>query len=257
MAREDQLVEALVALADTLVDHYDIIDFLQTLAERCVDLVDVSAAGIMLADPQRELRHAACSNEQMRLVELFELQVAEGPCFDAYRTQAPVICASPEEAAKRWPDFARNAVKSGFAAFSAIPMRLRSDVVGALNLFSSDPRALGDDDIKVVQAMADIATIGILQERSIRDAHAFSTQLEVALESRVVIEQAKGIVAERNHISVDESFEQIRGFARAHNRLLSESARQVIDGSLPVEELTASKAQRGLPTSGEPRNHQP
>ena len=240
MAREDRLVETLVTLADTLVDHYDIIDFLQTLAERCVDLVDVSAAGIMLADPKSELRHAACSNEQMRLVELFELQVEEGPCFDAYRTQAPVICASPDEATERWPEFARNAVESGFAAFSAVPMRLRTDVVGALNLFSSDARALGDDDIKVVQAMADIATIGILQERSIRDAHAFSTQLEVALESRVVIEQAKGIVAEGTHISVDDAFERIRGFARAHNRLLSETARQIIDGTLQVEELTAA-----------------
>jgi GAF domain-containing protein len=239
MAREDRLVETLVTLADTLVDQYDIIDFLQTLAERCVDLVDVSAAGIMLADPQRELRHAACSNEQMRLVELFELQVEEGPCFDAYRTQTPVVCNSLEEAAQRWPEFTRNADESGFAAFSAVPMRLRDTVVGALNLFSTDARALGEDDIKVVQAMADIATIGILQERSIRDAHAFSTQLELALESRVVIEQAKGIVAERNHITVDDAFDQIRRFARAHNRLLSETARQIIDGSLQVEELTA------------------
>ncbi|HTL84787.1 MAG TPA: GAF and ANTAR domain-containing protein [Acidimicrobiia bacterium] len=239
MAREDRLVETLVTLADTLVDQYDIIDFLQTLAERCVDLVDVSAAGIMLADPQRELRHAACSNEQMRLVELFELQVEEGPCFDAFRTQAPVVCDSLEEAAQRWPEFTRNANESGFAAFSAVPMRLRDTVVGALNLFSGDAHALGVDDIKVVQAMADIATIGILQERSIRDAHAFSTQLELALESRVVIEQAKGIVAERNHMSVDDAFDQIRRFARAHNRLLSETARQIIDGSLQVDALTA------------------
>ena len=247
MAREDRLVSVLVILADTLVDHFDIIDFLQTLAERCVDLVDVSAAGIMLADPRHELRHAACSNEQMRLVELFELQVAEGPCFDAYRTQAPVVCASPEEAAQRWPEFAQHANESGFAGYSAVPMRLRAEVVGALNLFCTEPRALGADDIKVVQAMADIATIGILQERSIRDAHAFSTQLEVALESRVVIEQAKGIVAERIQVGVDEAFEMIRSFARAHNRLLSESARQIIDGSLNVQELSRSQ-QTGTPT---------
>src|SRR4029079_3170118 len=128
MEREDRLVETLVALADTLVGHYDIIDFLQTLAERCVDLVDVSAAGIMLADPQRELRHAACSNGERRLVELCELQVEQGPCYDAYRMQAPVVCASPDEAAERWPEFARNANDNGFAAFSAVPMRLRTDV---------------------------------------------------------------------------------------------------------------------------------
>jgi GAF domain-containing protein len=240
MARQDRLVETFVTLADTLVDHYDIIDFLQTLAERCVDLVDVTAAGIMLADGQRTLRHAACSNEQMRFVELMELQLEEGPCFDAFRTQAPVICASPEEAAQRWPQFAANAREKGFTSFSAVPMRLRAHVIGALNLFSSDPRALGDHDIQVVQAMADIATIGILQERSIRDAHAFSTQLELALESRVVIEQAKGIVSERTHLSVDDAFDQIRSFARAHNRLLSETARQIIDGSLDTQELGAA-----------------
>src|SRR5438128_2197015 len=195
MADQQLLVETLVALADTLVDDYDVIDFLQTLAERCVDLVDVSAAGIMLADAQGTLRHAACSSEQMRLVELFELQVEEGPCFDAYRTRAAVRCDSPDAAAQRWPRFAPVATENGFASFSAVPMRLRDQVIGALNLFSFLPAALGDDHMRVVQAMADIATIGILQERTIRDSHAFSTQLEHALDSRIVIEQAKGIVA--------------------------------------------------------------
>lgn len=238
MAREDRLIEAFVTLADTMVDHFDMIDFLQTLAERCVDLVDVTAAGIMLADTNGELRHAACSNEQMRFVELLELQLEEGPCFDAFRSQVPVLCTSPEDALRRWPNFAPKAKEKGFSAFSAVPMRLRAEVIGALNLFSTDPIALGHDDIQVVQAMADIATIGILQERSIRDAHAFSTQLELALESRVVIEQAKGVVSERTKIGVDEAFERIRAFARGHNRLLSETARQIIDGSLPTEELT-------------------
>src|SRR4051812_9880766 len=131
MAREDRLLETFVTLADTLIDQYDIIDFLQTLAECCVDLVHVSAAGIMLADPQGNLRHAACSNEQMRFVELMELQLGEGPCFDAYRTNTPVICESPEEAARRWPEFAPRAKAGGFGAFSAVPMRLRSEVIGA------------------------------------------------------------------------------------------------------------------------------
>jgi transcriptional regulator with GAF, ATPase, and Fis domain len=242
--REDELIDALVSMADTLVDHYDIIDFLHALAERCVNLVGVSAAGIMLADPRGELRHAACSNEQMRLVELFELQVEEGPCFDAYRNNASVQCSSPEEAARRWPKFARPASESGFSAFSAVPMRLRADVIGALNLFSIEPEALADREIKVVQAMADIATIGILQERSIRDAHAFSSQLELALESRVVIEQAKGIVAEHLQVDVDESFQRIRTYARSRNRLLSETARQIVERSLSCEELTAGGQRR-------------
>jgi len=240
MAREDRLIETFVKLADTLVDNYDIIDFLQTLAERSVDLVDVSAAGIMLADSEGKLRHAACSNEQMRFVELLELQLEEGPCFDAFRTHEPVVCASPEEAARRWPRFTPQAREGGFEGYSAVPMRLRAETIGALNLFSSDARTLSADDIKVVQAMADIATIGILQERLIRDAHAFSTQLQVALESRVVIEQAKGIVAEHSNVTVDEAFERIRTYTRAHNRLLSDTARQIIDGSLTTAALTSS-----------------
>jgi transcriptional regulator with GAF, ATPase, and Fis domain len=252
MAREDRLIEAFVTLADTLVDHYDIIDFLQTLAERCVDLVDVSAAGIMLADTNGQLRHAACSNERMRFVELLELQLEEGPCFDAFRTHAPVICASPDEAAERWPRFAPQAKEGGFSAFSAVPMRLRAEVIGALNLFSGDAMALGDDDIKVVQAMADIATIGILHERLIRDAHAFSTQLEVALESRVVIEQAKGIVAEHEKVSVDHAFEQIRAFARSNNRLLGDTARLLIDGTLSPDALRPS-----VPSAASSRGPQP
>lgn len=226
-------------LADTLVDHYDIIEFLQTLAERCVSLVDVSAAGIMLADSKGDLRHAASSDEKMRFVELLELQLEEGPCLDAFRLREPVLCESSEEAAERWPRFEPTATENGFAAVAAVPMRLRNDVIGVVNLFSSHTGSLSEEDVRVVRAMADIATIGILQERSIRDAHAFSTQLEIALDSRVVIEQAKGIVAERTRITVDEAFTQIRKFARSHNRLLSETARQVVAGSLTVEDLTS------------------
>jgi GAF domain-containing protein len=243
MTREKNLVKAFVELADTLVDDYDIIDFMQTLAERCVELLDVSAAGIMLADPDGTLRHTACSSEQMRLVELFELQVEEGPCFDAYRDQASVLCTSPEEATERWPRFAPHAQASGFVVVSAVPMRLRDEVVGALNLFSSAGVAvLDDDDLGVAQAMADIATIGILQERVIRDRSAFASQLEVALDSRVAIEQAKGIVAEHNRINVDEAFTAIRRFTRDHNRLLSVTARQIIDGTLTAEELARTPA---------------
>ena len=241
MTREQILVEAFVGLADTLVDDYDIIDFMQTLAERCVELLDVSEAGIMLADPDGKLRHAACSSERMRLVEFFELQVEEGPCFDAYRDHVAVLCDSPEDAAARWPRFAPEAQKSGFVIVSAVPMRLRTQVIGALNLFSSGVGVLNDDDLGVAQAMADIATIGILQERVIRDRGVFASQLEFALESRVAIEQAKGIVAEHNGINVDDAFDLIRRFTRSHNRLLSDTARQIIDGSVRPEQLAHSQ----------------
>ena len=247
MTREKILMSTVVELADTLVDDYDIIDFMQTLAERCVELLDVSAAGIMLADSEGKLRHAACSSEQMRLVEFFELQVEEGPCFDAYRTQASILCDSPEDADTRWPRFAPHARESGFVTVSAVPMRLRAQVIGALNLFSSRPGALNDDDVGVAQAMADIATIGILQARVIRDSSIFSSQLELALESRVAIEQAKGVVAEHNQISVDTAFELIRRYTRDHNRLLSETARELIDGTLTPEQLPRATRHAELP----------
>lgn len=242
MTRERILVETFVGLADTLVDDYDIIDFMQTLAERCVEILDVSAAGIMLADPSGTLRHTACSSEQMRLVELFELQVEEGPCFDAYRNEAAVVSTDAEDAARRWPRFAPHALESGFGVVSAVPMRLRSEVIGALNLFSSGDDVLDADDLAVAQAMADIATIGILQHRVIRDKNAFAAQLEFALESRVAIEQAKGIVAEHNRIDVDRAFNLIRQFTRDHNRLLSDTARRIIDGTLTPEELVGASS---------------
>ena len=239
MDREELLTHTFVTLADTLVDTYDVIDFLQILAERSVALLDVSAAGIMLGDINGQLRHAACSSEQMRLVELFELQIEEGPCFDAYAGTRAIRCDSPEDARRRWPRFAPNAVDAGFLAMSAVPMRLRTNVVGALNLFSSTPRSLNDGDLRLAQAMADIATIGILQERVIRDGRTLTSHLEVALDSRVVIEQAKGIIAERNKITVDDAFALLRAFARNHNRLLSETASQVVDGTLQPDTLVS------------------
>jgi GAF domain-containing protein len=232
MADQQRVVETLVELADTLVAEYDVIDFMQTLAERSVELVGVSAAGIMLADSQGRLRHAACSSEQMRLVELFELQLEEGPCFDAFREQRAVRCDSPEDAAERWPDFAPRAREGGFASVSAVPLRLRGDAVGALNLFSATNGALDDDRLHVVQGMADIATIGILQARLIHDQSVLTSQLEAALDSRVSIEQAKGVISERRNINVDDAFVLIRRFARNNNRLLSETAAGIVDGSL-------------------------
>jgi GAF domain-containing protein len=237
MDRDELLTDTFVTLADTLVDTYDVIDFLQILAERSVALLDVSAAGIMLADNEGRLRHAACSSEEMRLVELFELQIEEGPCFDAYAGPCAVRCESRDEAEHRWPRFAPHAFDSGFLAVSAVPLRLRTDVLGALNLFSSEPRSLSDNELRVAQAMADIATIGILQERVIRDGRTLSSQLQVALDSRIVIEQAKGIIAERNKITVDDAFARLRAFARDHNWLLSEAAGQVVGGTLQPEAL--------------------
>jgi GAF domain-containing protein len=242
MVSEAVLMQTFVALADTLVDDYDVIEFMQSLSERCTELLSVSAAGIMLADPDGGLRHAACSSEQMRLVEVFELQLQEGPCFDAYSSGGAVRSDSPKDADARWPEFAPHARAQGFASVSAVPMRLRNQVIGALNLFDSSAGALSDHDLEVAQAMADIATIGILQERKISDSRFLTEQLQDALESRIVIEQAKGIVAERHHMNVDEAFALIRVFTRSHNRRLSDTARQIVDGTLSTAELKSTPA---------------
>lgn len=237
MTRQDQLARTFVTLADTLVDDFDVIDFLQILAERCVDLVDVSAAGIMLIDNEGTLRHVACSDERMRLVELFELQVQEGPCYDAYEQRSAVLCRNPEDALVRWPRFAPNAIEHGFAAVAGVPMRLRDQAIGALNVFSLAPDVLEDDELQLIQALADVATIGLLQQRAIQDAATLTTQLQGALESRIVIEQAKGIIAEQAEISVDEAFTRLRDYTRAHNRLLSVTAHDIVAGLIRPDDL--------------------
>ncbi|MDQ1459589.1 MAG: hypothetical protein QOI08_1073 [Actinomycetota bacterium] len=237
MAREQDLLTAFIEFADTFVDEYDIVEFLHRLAERCVELVDASEAGIMLADQAGELHYVASSSERMRLIELFELQHDEGPCLDAYRAGVSVHSGLAGEADARWPRFAPHAREVGFESVSALPMRLRSEVIGALNIFSVNPATLRDDDQLVLQALADIATIGILQKRALGDALVVTSQLEAALESRIAIEQAKGIVAERNRVTVDEAFALLRNYSRAHNVLLSQTAREIIDGSLGAAAL--------------------
>jgi GAF domain-containing protein len=235
--REQALLRAFIEFADTIVDEYDVVEFLHRLAERCVELVDASEAGIMLADSAGELRYIASSSERMRLIELFELQHDEGPCLDAFRDGVAVHMTLADEAHTRWPHFAPHAREGGFASVSALPMKLRTEVIGALNLFSSSAAPLSATDREVAQSLADIATIGILQERAVNDARLVTSQLESALESRVIIEQAKGIVAERNQVAIDAAFELLRGYTRKHNHLLRQTAQQIIDGTLASDAL--------------------
>ena len=245
MAREQELLAAFIEFADTFVDEYDVVDFLHRLASRCIDLLDASEAGIMLADNDGALRYVASSSERMRLIELFELQHDQGPCVDAFRDGVAVHSSLIGDAQTRWPDFAPHAVAVGFVSVSALPMRLRNQVIGALNLFSTTDTPLANDDQEVAQALADIATIGILQERALNDARVIASQLEAALQSRIVIEQAKGIVAERNRVAIDAAFTMLRTYARTHNRLLSQVAHDVIDGTLATDALVAPTTKPG------------
>jgi transcriptional regulator with GAF, ATPase, and Fis domain len=228
---EQPLADAFVEMADTLVDDFDLIDFLHVLTDRCVLLLDVSAAGLLLTDQRGALRLVAASTEQTRLLELFQLQTDEGPCLDCYRSGQPVEVADLAATGGRWPRFVKQARQTGFAAVHALPMRLRTDVIGALNLFSAEARALDSDTVRLGQALADVATIGLLQARSIQRRDILAEQLQTALNTRILIEQAKGVIAERRRVTMDQSFNLLRSKARSDNRRLSDLARAIVNGT--------------------------
>ncbi len=238
MIRESLLARTMVELADNLVEDFDVVDLLTTLADRCVEVLDIAAAGIMLVAPDGELRVVASSSDAMRVVELFELQSAEGPCLDCYRTGRPVVNHDLNTVDGRWPRFAVVATAAGFRGADAIPMRLRGNIIGALNLFRSEPGSLNDDDVIVAQALADIATIAVLQYRNALETHVVNDQLNHALTSRIVIEQAKGMIAEREHCNVDEAFTRLRQHARNHNERLTDLATHIVDGTIDLATLT-------------------
>jgi GAF domain-containing protein len=237
MAREAKLARALVELADTLVADFDVVELLTRLTDRCVEVLDVGAAGIMLASPDGDLRVMASSSEAMRLLELFEVQSQEGPCLDCFRTGRSVVNQDLAGADAQWPRFAPEARAAGFQSVQALPMRLRGSVIGALNLFQATAGPMSDEDVEAGQALADIATIALLQHRAALEAQVINDQLNSALNTRIVIEQAKGMVAERAGVDLQRSFEILRSHARNHNQRLAEVATAVIDGTLAASEL--------------------
>jgi GAF domain-containing protein len=244
MPREARLARTLVELADTLVADFDVVDLLTLLADRCVAVLDVTAAGLMLASPDGDLRVMASSSEAARLLAIFELQAQEGPCLDCYRTGQAVVNQDLATVDGRWPRFAAEALGAGFRSVHALPMRLRGAVIGALNLLHPEPGDLEEADIEAAQALADVATIAILQHRVTSAAQLVSEQLQVALNSRIVIEQAKGMVGERQGLNMEEAFSTLRNHARNHNLRLLDVAHDVIDGGLPVSALDPSPSTR-------------
>jgi GAF domain-containing protein len=224
-----ELSRTFVELADTLVDEFDVIELLHVLTGRCVELLGVDAAGVMLADSGGKLHLAAASSDRARLLELFEIQNDEGPCLDSFRTGRQVSYVDVGAGSAPWPVFAPKASAEGFSSVHALPLRLRHDIIGALNLFGHDPVQLPSEDVRVAQAFADIATIAILQERLVKEREMLAAQLQTALDSRVVIEQAKGVLAERLGFDLDTAFSTLRDAARRANRRLSEVAREVVD----------------------------
>src|SRR6266853_355494 len=248
------LSETFVELTDTMVADFDVIDFLHVLTDRSVQLLDVSAAGLLLADPRGELRVVAASSEAARLLELFQLQNDQGPCLECFRSGRPVAAADLAAAASRWPRFAPAAGAAGFAAVQALPMRLREQVIGALNLFRARPGTLAPAGIRVGQALADVATISLLHERGMRHSDILNEQLQTALNSRVVIEQAKGKLAERLGLDMEQAFNLLRDSARSRNLRLSELARAFIDGTDTLTARSVGQPQSGtVQAPGKPR----
>lgn len=230
---DERLAQTFVELADTLVGGFDLMEFLHMLTERCVELLEVDAAGLLLADARGALQLVAASTEQARVAELFQIQNDEGPCLDSYRTGQPVIVPdiTARQAAARWPRFAAAAGEMGFAAVHAIPMRLRDQVIGTLNLFAAASDGLDPAVARAARALVDVATIGILQERATREQELVTGQLQVALNSRVIIEQAKGILAERMRVTPDQAFIVLRAYSRTNNYPLTRLATDVISGT--------------------------
>jgi GAF domain-containing protein len=228
MIAVDRLAEVFVEVADTLVDDFDVIEFLESLTRHTAEVSDTASAGLLLTDPHGRLQYMASSASSVKMLELFQLQYQEGPCLDCFNTGTAVINSDLHQAGERWPRFAPRAVEAGFQSVHAFPLRHRQKVIGALNLFSTDTGSLEETDVRIIQGLADIATIGLLQERTIRSGEILTEQLQSALNSRITIEQAKGVLARTHGISVDAAFERMRGYARTHHHRLSDVARDVV-----------------------------
>ena len=236
-SREQRLVETFVALADTLVEDFDVVEFFSSLTERVVQLGMASEAGILLVDETGDLQFIAASHERTHLLELFVVQNEQGPCRDCFTTGVPVSVDDLETAGDRWPLFAPRALSAGFRSVQAVPLRLRGAVLGAFNLFLTEPGGIDQAAEAVVQAMADVATIGLLQQRELDRVHAVEGQLQRALQTRIGIEQAKGIISERVGVPMDAAFELLRSYSRGRNQQRHDVARDVVTGALAASDL--------------------
>ncbi len=236
IAHRNDAAATLVELVDTLVGDFDVIDMLTVLTTRSVELVGAAAAGILLADSNGTLRVIGASNDQAHLLELLQVQNEEGPCLDSYRT-GQVVTHPDLTMDSPWPRFAAVSVTQGYPSVCAVPMRLQELRLGCLNLFMSEPGALPESDVTLAQALADVASIAIMQDQSSRDSAVREAHLQRALDSRIVIEQAKGMIAVHQDVGMDAAFERLRSHARSNNLHLTDVATTLIDGSVSLDAL--------------------
>ncbi|GAA2349300.1 GAF and ANTAR domain-containing protein [Saccharopolyspora halophila] len=243
--REQRLAQTFVALSDTLVDDFDVMNFLSLLTERAAELLDVTAVGVIVSDQRGGWHPAAASNEDVRLLELFASQTREGPCQDCIRDSAAAYSADLETDRARWPSFAESAAKAGFRAAAAVPMRLRRETIGALTLLNRNAVGVSQSDAELGQAFADVATVGILHQRAAARKETVSEQLQATLHHRVVIEQAKGVLAESGDLSMQNGFELLRDYARSNGQGLTDLAHSIADRTIdPHDLLTAYRLQQ-------------
>jgi len=243
VSREEEVSGAFLQLVDSLVEDFDLIELLTVLADRCVSILDASACGILLADADGYLRVMAASDERAHLLELFQLQNEEGPCLECYASGEAVVGEDLEQG-EHWPLFSAESVSAGFRSVCALPLRLRNNVLGAMNLFLQQPRGLTDADVALGQALADVASIAIAQDATVRSVELRADQLQRALDSRVAIEQAKGMLAERERIDMDEAFDRLRHHSRRTNRRLTEVASALASGDLDLQVVAAERPAR-------------
>lgn len=247
--REHRVIEAFVRLSHELVDDYDVTDLLSTLTGSCVDLLDVSSAGLLLADHQGVLHLVASSSETTHHLEVFQLQRNEGPCLDCFASGERVTVTGHADMARRWPEFARAAELLGFETVHAVPMRLRDQVLGALGLFGTDAGQLDDADIALAQALVHVACVAIVNEESASDRTLVNAQLQRALSSRVVLEQAKGVISAAANLEMETAFTVLRRYARDHGARLADVADDVVHRRLHHDSLLAhARATAVLPT---------
>jgi GAF domain-containing protein len=235
ITREEKINDAFVRVAGTLINDYDVVDLLSTLMNTCTELLDVQAGGILLVDSTGGLELVASTSEEAETVELMTVAAGAGPCIDCYHSGAAVSVPNIGDDARPWPRFRRTALEQGFRAAHAIPLRLHGQVIGAMNLMSAQPGALSERDGRLAQALADVAAVGIVHERTFRQPDAVSAQLYLALDTRVLVEQAKGALAQYLDCTMTQAFTALRDFARTHEISLRAAAQGVLDRTTPIE----------------------
>jgi GAF domain-containing protein len=233
-SRASRVSAAFVKIADTLVGDFDVFDLLHTLVDESVGILDAAAAGLMLVDPAGELRVMASTSEESQLMETLQLEAGAGPCVDCFRTGAVVAVDDIAAQGSRWSLFQSSALLQGFRSLHAVPMRLRRRTIGALNLFGDQAGPLTSEDAAIAQAFADVATITLLQERAARENALINDQLRHALNSRILIEQAKGVIAHTAHVDMNTAFARLRDYARSHNQTIYDTAEKVINLRITV-----------------------